>query len=151
MTLHVVSSVCTCSLFVSGEQLYKTFHIYFYFSKIGNMIYVQSLYIHGNSHLRGLWRLGVVKSLVIGADGVTRGAEVCAFSKTGRPIVLRRPIQHLYPLEVTSQQVLEKAIYTEEDDQNLDIQKAPTKIQKGCSQQTAALQAKDQIPRFLIN
>ena len=54
---------------------------------------------------QGLWRLGVVKSSVFGADGVTRGAKVHLLANTGRPIMLCRPIQYLDPLEVTSQQV----------------------------------------------
>ena len=40
-----------------------------------------------------------MESLIIGADGLTRGAVVKAAS-TGRPTVLRRPVQLLYPLEV---------------------------------------------------
>ena len=46
------------------------------------------------------WRLGLVEELINGADGKTRGAKVRVVSKTGRPSVLRRPIQHLYPLKV---------------------------------------------------
>ena len=45
---------------------------------------------------RNVWKLGVVTDLVIGKDGVVRGARV----KTPNGI-LERAVQHLYPLELT--------------------------------------------------
>ena len=64
--------------------------------KIGAVVTIYDEY-----HPRGLWRLGVVEELVNGVDGETRGAKVRVVSKTGRPSVLRRPIQHLYPSKLT--------------------------------------------------
>ena len=55
--------------------------------------------VHEDSKPRGFWKLAKVESLIIGADGLTRGAVVKVAS-TGRPTVLRRPVQLLYPLEV---------------------------------------------------
>ena len=51
---------------------------------------------------RGDWKMGVVKSLVTGKDGVVRGAEVRVITK-GKPVHLSRPVQKLYPLEVRSE------------------------------------------------
>ena len=45
---------------------------------------------------RAQWKLGVVIDLITGRDGVVRGA------KLGTPkSVIERPVQHLYPLELT--------------------------------------------------
>lgn len=45
---------------------------------------------------RAQWKLGVVEDLITGRDGVIRGAKL----KTGKSR-LERPIQHLYPLELS--------------------------------------------------
>lgn len=47
------------------------------------------------------WKMGVVQSLVTGKDSVIRGAKVRVITK-GKPIVLSRPVQKLYPIEVRS-------------------------------------------------
>ena len=36
-----------------------------------------------------------------GADGVVRGVRVRVMSKRGHPKTLRRPLQHVYPLEIS--------------------------------------------------
>lgn len=50
---------------------------------------------------RGYWRLGVVETLLVGRDEEVRAATVRTHSK---PIVLKRPIQKLYPLEVRTEE-----------------------------------------------
>ena len=45
---------------------------------------------------RAHWKLGVVEDLITGRDGVIRGAKL----KSGKSH-LERPIQHLYPLELS--------------------------------------------------
>ena len=45
---------------------------------------------------RAQWKLGVVEDLITGRDGVIRGAKL----KSGKSF-LERPIQHLYPLELS--------------------------------------------------
>ena len=42
------------------------------------------------------WKLGVVINLIIGRDGVVRGAKL----RTPKSVI-ERPLQHLYPLELT--------------------------------------------------
>ena len=55
--------------------------------------------MHENNLPRGLWKLGLVKELIVGNDGYTRGAAVTTQSKRGKAKVLRRTVQHLYPVE----------------------------------------------------
>ena len=51
---------------------------------------------------RALWKLARVKELIVSKDGVIRAAKVCVVNSTkGRLTELRRPIQHLVPLELT--------------------------------------------------
>lgn len=45
---------------------------------------------------RAQWKLGVVINLIIGRDGVVRGAKL----RTPKSVI-ERPLQHLYPLELT--------------------------------------------------
>ena len=56
--------------------------------------------VYDEGHPRGLWRLGKVESLVRGSDGVVRGVHVRVTSKQGYIKTLRRPLQHIYPLEI---------------------------------------------------
>lgn len=60
--------------------------------------------IYDDKHPRGLWKLGKIESVRKSADGSVRGACVRVQSGTGHSTVLRRPIQHLYPLEVRCQE-----------------------------------------------
>ena len=90
---------------------------------------------------RGLWRLGIVQDLNKSSDGEVRGAFVCVISKTGRPILLRRPIQHLYPLEVSRSTITD-------DNQDKDI---PLDVPRLQSTRTAALHAWDSIVGQLID
>ena len=41
--------------------------------------------------------------MIEGSDGYARGVRVRTQTKTGRPTVLQRPIQLLYPLEINCQ------------------------------------------------
>lgn len=47
-------------------------------------------------------RLGKIEELLSGADGRVRGVRVKVLSKGGQVKMIRRPIQHIYPLEVRS-------------------------------------------------
>ena len=50
-----------------------------------------------------MWKLGKVEELIVGKDSVIRGAVV-RISRSGKPsVLLKRPLQLLYPLEVQSQ------------------------------------------------
>ena len=50
---------------------------------------------------RGMWKLARIQSLITGSDGRTRGAVVRVLS-SGGPSTLQRPLQRLYPVEVTT-------------------------------------------------
>ena len=52
--------------------------------------------IKDESQNRNAWMLGVVEKLIVGRDGVVRGAKL----RAGRG-VLERPVQHLHPLELS--------------------------------------------------
>ena len=56
--------------------------------------------IYDEGHPRGLWRLGRIEDMIQSADGGTRGVIVRVTSKRGHVKFLRRPIQHIYPLEI---------------------------------------------------
>ena len=56
--------------------------------------------IHDENYPRGLWKPGKVESLLPGADGNVRGTFVRVHLSGQRSVLLKRPIQRLYPLEV---------------------------------------------------
>ena len=53
---------------------------------------------------RAQWKLGVVIDLITGRDGVVRGAKL----RTPKSVI-ERPVQHLYPLELTCDMAVETA------------------------------------------
>ena len=57
--------------------------------------------IHEDKVKRDRWNVGVIEEFVVGRDGVIRGAAVRKISGDGRPQLIHRPIQKLYPLEIT--------------------------------------------------
>ena len=63
----------------------------------------QIVTVYDEGQPRGLWRMGRIEEVILGLDGKIRSARVRVQSKTGRATVLRRPIQHLYPLEIGCQ------------------------------------------------
>ena len=50
----------------------------------------------GEERNRGKWRFGIVEQSIQGRDGVVRGARL----RAGKSY-LERPVQHLYPLELS--------------------------------------------------
>ena len=58
---------------------------------VGDVVIIKS-----DEKNRAPWRLGVVIDLIIGRDGVVRGAKL----RTPKSVI-ERPVQHLYPLELT--------------------------------------------------
>lgn len=89
------------------------------------------------------WRLGLVQDYTNSSDGELRGASVRVISKTGRPILLRRPIQHLYPLEVSSSE-------TRTDDED-SVPKDSVEPPQRRSSRVAAKHARDQIVGQLMD
>ena len=60
--------------------------------KIGDVVIVR-----GEEKNRGKWKIGIVDRLIIGKDGVVRGAEL----RVGAERTLERAVQHLYPMELS--------------------------------------------------
>ena len=56
--------------------------------------------VHSEERPRGFWKLARVEDTIIGRDGQTRGAVVRVHAKGNRTLILQRPIQRLYPLEI---------------------------------------------------
>ena len=58
--------------------------------------------VHDDSKPRGSWKLARIEEVIIGRDGRTRGAVLRVASASRRGTVLQRPLQRLYPLEISS-------------------------------------------------
>ena len=61
--------------------------------------------IKGEEKNRRNWRLGIVAELITGRDGVVRGAKL----RAGKSY-LERPVQHLYPLELSCDMTADASI-----------------------------------------
>ena len=61
-----------------------------------------------------------VKELIVGKDGHIRGAVLKLPSKNNQPTFLQRPIQHLYPLEISQCEP------DRSDDHDVTIREAPS-------------------------
>ena len=57
--------------------------------------------IHDENLPRSCWKMGKVLSLIAGKDGFVRGAKLKVISNKGIPNVVERPLQKLFPLEVS--------------------------------------------------
>ena len=57
--------------------------------------------VHNESLPRGLWKLGRVQEVFPGADGLPRSALVRVASRNKQHTLLKRPVQLLYPLEIS--------------------------------------------------
>ena len=62
---------------------------------VGDMVILRN-----DNTRRMFWKLAKVEELLPSSDGVVRSAKVRLNGEGGKPITLRRPIQHLIPLEV---------------------------------------------------
>ena len=56
--------------------------------------------IRGNEKRRSYWKIGIVAELISGRDGIVRAAKLRAGKSQ-----LERAIQHLYPLEISCDNV----------------------------------------------
>ena len=64
--------------------------------KIGDIVLV-----HDQDHPRGFLKVAQVDKLITGRDGLIRGAALRLPSKNGQQTTLQRPLQLIYPLEIT--------------------------------------------------
>ena len=56
--------------------------------------------VHSEKLPCSLWKLGRIQELLLGRDGHTRAAVVKTTANDGRSVLLRRPVQLLYPMEL---------------------------------------------------
>eukprot|EP00794_Sanderia_malayensis_P017130 gene17130-biopygen14746 len=59
--------------------------------------------IHEDNVKRGLWKVGIIEKLIVGKDGVVRGAAVRRSG--GKNAILNRSILKLFPLELSGPEV----------------------------------------------
>ena len=64
---------------------------------IGDVVLVQE-----DNTKRSNWKMGKMVEQIVGKDGVVRGAKLRLITK-GKPIIVNRAAQKLYPLEVSSE------------------------------------------------
>ena len=57
--------------------------------------------VHDESLPRGLWTLGRIQEVILGADGLRRCAVVQVATRDKQHTLLKRPVQLLYPLEIS--------------------------------------------------
>ena len=62
--------------------------------------------VHNETLTHGLWKLGRIQELLTGHDGLPRGALVRVASRDRQYILLKRPLQLLYPLEIREAEML---------------------------------------------
>ena len=63
--------------------------------KTGDVVVIQD-----DNVKRGMWKTGIIEEVIKGKDGNIRGAKVRKIGK-GKPEILSRPLQKLFPLEIT--------------------------------------------------
>jgi len=73
--------------------------------KIGDVMLIK-----GDERNKGHWKLGIVKELIKGRDGIVRGAKL----RTGNAI-LERAVQHLYPMKLQCDDALENESRASQD------------------------------------
>ena len=62
----------------------------------------EAVVVYEDDKKPGEWKMGAVEGLVMGRDGIVRGATVRVVTK-GKAVRLSRPVQKLYPLEFWSE------------------------------------------------
>ena len=90
---------------------------------IGDIVYLQD-----NSLRRQQWNMAKIEELLPGKDGIVRAAVIRTLDKSKRPILLKRALKHLYPLEVTSDVRELNGVdlkHKEESTKDIDIRHVP--------------------------
>ena len=58
--------------------------------------------VHEEGLKKGFWKIGRIENLIKGQDDLVRGAELRISSRGKKPLVIKRPLQSLFPLEVNA-------------------------------------------------
>ncbi|XP_065053577.1 uncharacterized protein LOC135682559 isoform X2 [Rhopilema esculentum] len=64
--------------------------------KIGEVVLV-----HEDGAKRLSWKKGIIEDLIVGKDGKVRGVSVRIVGREGKTQILNRPVQKVYPLEIS--------------------------------------------------
>ena len=104
--------------------------------------------VYDEDHPRGLWRLGKIEEVIPSADGNIRGVLVKVVSKGGQVQFIRRPVQHIYPLEVTSHSADKEVPVEESRDVPHSEDLRPIRPR---SSRRAAVQARDRIAGMMMD
>ena len=107
--------------------------------------------VYDDSHPRGMWRLGRIETLIPASDGQVRGVSVRVMSKGGRAKVIRRPIQHIYPLEIRSRLSETSAVEAPSAAAVSNPEESMYSGVRARSTKKAALNAKARIEGLLVN
>ena len=106
---------------------------------------------------RGLWRLGRVEDTIVGLDGQIRGAVLRVPLGDGRYSSMKRPIQRLYPLEVSAASPESQPTESIKNASVADVEPTVTEPEKDedpvparRSTRASALQARDRIRAWTI-
>ena len=59
--------------------------------------------LHDEGHPRAFWKFARVEKLIVGRDGLPRGAVLRLPRKDGQQTTLQRPLQLIHPLEISSE------------------------------------------------
>ena len=76
------------------------------------------------------WKKGKVESLIIGTDGYVRGAVLRTQKKLNKTSLIKRPLQYLIPLEITSVTGDENARETLENQDEMNRNRASSYNEK---------------------
>ena len=98
--------------------------------------------VHQKDHPRGFWKLGQIQQVLKGKDDNCRGAVVRVAHKGRQAQTLHRPIQLLYPLEISVENP-----GTQVDDHSTDDEPTPSRRPT----RRAAVEARDRMLAQRIN
>ena len=98
--------------------------------------------VHDDSLPRGLWKLGRIQEVIPGADGLPRSALVRVASRDSQHTLLKRPVQLLYPLEISQPEHLVNT-----SGGTTSIQPQPDKTPETCEPVTEPLKTCEPVRR----
>ena len=111
----------------------------------GTILVGDVVLVHREDRPRGFWRLARVEELKMGADGRMRSAIVRVHSRGTRSILLKRPLQCLYPLEVNCHLGGDDKDVPDQENETEMLQEPPP---RRSSKRAAALSARDRLKAY---
>ena len=102
--------------------------------------------VHDEGHPRAFWKLARVKKLIVGRDGLPRGAVLRLPRKDGQQTTLQQPLQLIHPLEISSES-LPSVDKSQDNDSNEDTSRHDSAEQPPCprQQRPSAARARDRM------